>query len=299
LTIYLFTLVKIPNIKVGFHSNSYKIIFLGINNKDGPPEKLYNWSGIYVNGYMGANILKYKKIKPKKIYEEVAETIYELIRSGQLQPGDKLDSVTQLAENFNVGRSAIREALTALRAMGLIEIRQGEGTYVREFETEQITFPLSTAILMNKEDIAHLLEVRKILELGTVFAAAQKRTDSQLKAMEVALEDMKLVNGDEELGEKADLAFHLAIAEGSQNPLLTSLMNHVSGLMGETMKETRRLWLYSKQTTTYRLYEEHASIYQAIKEQDKELARSLMLEHIENVERVLHNFLAKTKVKSE
>lgn len=238
--------------------------------------------------------MKYKKIKPKKIYEEVAEAIHEMIRSGEVKPGEKLDSVQQLADNFQVGRSAIREALTALRAMGLIEIRQGEGTYVREFETGQVSFPLSTAILMNKEDIAHLLEVRKIIELGTVYAAAQKRTDENLAAMEEALEEMKHAHGDEELGEKADLQFHLAIAEGSQNPLLISLINHVSGLMGETMKETRRVWLYSKQTTVDRLYHEHYEIFNCIKDQDSEKARHLMLQHIEDVEAVLQDYVEKT-----
>lgn len=239
--------------------------------------------------------MQYKKIKPKKIYEEVAETIYDMIRGGQFKPGDKLDSVQQLAENFNVGRSAIREALTALRAMGLIEIRQGEGTYVKEFDTNQINFPLSTAILMNSEDIAHLLEVRKILEAGTVSSAAQKRNDFHLQAMENALNEMQKANGDEELGEKADLQFHLAIAESSQNPLLISLMNHVSGLIGETMKETRKLWLYSKQTTTDRLHDEHYDIYKAIKEQDADQARILMLNHIENVENILHKYIKQAK----
>lgn len=243
--------------------------------------------------------MEYKKIKPKKIYEEVAETIYELIRSGQLKPGDRLDSVQQLAENFQVGRSAIREALTALRAMGLIEIRQGEGTYVKEFEADQINFPLSTAILMNTENIAHLLEVRKILETGTVFCAAEKRTDIQLQAMEDALEEMRKANGDEELGEIADLKFHLAIAESSHNPLLTSLMNHVSGLIGETMKETRRLWLYSKQTTTDRLHDEHYNIYLAIKNKDAEKARKLMLNHIENVEDILQKYINQVKIKNQ
>ena len=247
---------------------------------------------------LGGFTLQYKKIKPKKIYEEVAEAIHGMITSGQLKPGDKLDSVQQLAENFQVGRSAIREALTALRAMGLIEIRQGEGTYVKEFEPEQISFPLSTAILMNAQDIAHLLEVRKILESGTVFSAAQKRTESQLQTMEEALEEMKRANGDEELGEKADLQFHLAIAESSHNPLLINLVNHVSGLMGETMKETRKLWLYSKQTTTDRLHDEHHAIYLAIKEQNAEEARTLMLKHIENVETILHKYIDQTTKKS-
>jgi GntR family transcriptional regulator, transcriptional repressor for pyruvate dehydrogenase complex len=232
----------------------------------------------------------YKKIKPKKIYEAVAEAIYEMIRSGQLKSGDKLDSVQQLAENFQVGRSAIREALTSLRAMGLVEMKQGEGTYVQEFEKDQITFPLSTAILMNKEDIAQLLEVRKIIEIGTAAAAAKKRTSQHLTMIEMALEEMKSAQGDETLGEKADLQFHFALAAAAQNPLLLSLMNHVSGLMGETMKETRRVWLFSKQTTVERLYNEHKDIYEAIKEQDEEKASKFMLVHLENVEAILQKY---------
>ncbi|WP_223595107.1 FadR/GntR family transcriptional regulator [Neobacillus bataviensis] len=235
--------------------------------------------------------MKYKKIKPKKIYEEVAEAIYEMIRTGELKPGDKLDSVQQLAENFQVGRSAIREALTSLRAMGLIEMKQGEGTYIKEFETDQITFPLSTAILMNKDDITHLLEVRKIIEVGTAGAAAKKRTDHHLKNMVSALKDMSEAQGNEELGEKADLQFHLAIAEASQNPLLLSLMNHVSDLMGETMKETRRVWLYSKQTTLERLYEEHVAIYEAIRDENEDGAKQSMFKHLENVEEILQKYL--------
>ncbi|MFP5111053.1 FadR/GntR family transcriptional regulator [Bacillaceae bacterium C204] len=234
--------------------------------------------------------MNYKKIKPKKIYEEVAEAIYEMIRTGQVKPGQRLDSVQQLAENFQVGRSAIREALTSLRAMGLVEMKQGEGTYIKEFETDQITFPLSTAILMNKEDIAQLLEVRKIIEIGTAAAAAKKRTSHHLEMMEKALEEMKSAQGNETLGEKADLEFHLALADAAQNSLLLSLMNHVSGLMGETMKETRRVWLFSKQTTVERLYEEHKEIYEAIKEQDEEKARKLMHVHLENVEAILQKY---------
>lgn len=238
----------------------------------------------------------YKKIKPKKIYEEVTETIYELIRTGKLKPGQKLESVQQLAENFQVGRSAIRESLTSLRAMGLIEMRQGEGTYVKEFPAEQVNFPLSTAILMNKEDISNLLEVRKIIEVGTVSVAARKRTESQLEEMEEALTDMKRAHGNEELGEEADLKFHLAIAKGSQNLLLTNLLNQVSEMMAVTMKETRRVWLYSKETTLEQLYEEHELIFQAIKDRKAEEAGKFMLIHLENVEAILQKYFQQTNL---
>lgn len=239
--------------------------------------------------------MEYKKIKPKKIYEEVAETIYEMIRTGELKPGQRLDSVQTLAENFQVGRSAIREALTSLRAMGLIEMKQGEGTFVKEFNTEQITFPLSTAILMNKDDIANLLEVRKIIEVGTAAAAAKKRTDQQLLTMEEAIDEMRSSHGNEELKEGADLQFHLALADSTQNPLLLNLMNQVSGLMVETMKETRRVWIFSKQTTLERLADEHFAIYKAVKEQDAESARNLMKIHIENVEAILRKYYQHSK----
>jgi GntR family transcriptional regulator, transcriptional repressor for pyruvate dehydrogenase complex len=234
--------------------------------------------------------MEYKRIKPRKINEEVAEVLLEMINKGELKPGDKLDSVQQLAENFNVGRSAVREALSALRAMGLVEMKQGEGTYIREFDPMMLTLPLSTAVLMNKEDIIHLLEVRKILEVGGAGTAALNRTDEDLKVMLAALNEMRDGIGDEELGEKADLKFHFAIADATHNPILKNLMSNVSGMMAESMRETRRLWLFSKQTTTERLYQEHLKIYEAIKAQDVSKAQQLIIKHLENVESVLKQY---------
>ncbi|MEH7382971.1 FadR/GntR family transcriptional regulator [Bacillus sp. JJ1533] len=238
--------------------------------------------------------MEYKKIKPKKIYEEVTDALQEAIRSGKLKPGTKLDSVQQLAESFQVGRSAIREALTALKAMGLIEMRQGEGTYVKEFQAEDFTFPLATAMLMNQQDVMHLLEVRKIIETGAAATAAKKHIQQNLEKMKSALKGMKVALGNEELGETADLQFHLAISEATQNPLLANLLLHVSDLMQETMKETRRITLFSEEKTTERLYNEHLAIYEAIAEGNEEVARNAMLIHLNNVEETLRNFFKET-----
>jgi GntR family transcriptional repressor for pyruvate dehydrogenase complex len=240
--------------------------------------------------------MKYKQIKPKKIYEEVAEALHEGIRSGVLKPGDKLDSVQQLAENFQVGRSAIREALSALKAMGLIEMRQGEGTFVRQFEESSIKFPLSTAMLMNKDDVMNLLEVRKIIEIGAAASAAARRTSENLKSMEEALDEMKIAHGNEELGEKSDLKFHLALAAATQNLLLAKLLTDVSDIMQQTMKETRRIWLFSKQTTIEQLYEEHLAIYNAVLEQNGEKAGIAMETHLNNVKVVIQKYFDETKI---
>jgi GntR family transcriptional repressor for pyruvate dehydrogenase complex len=236
--------------------------------------------------------MKYRQIKQTKIYEEVADAVHDKIKSGELKPGDKLDSVQQLAENFCVSRSAVREALTALKAMGLIEMKQGEGTYIREFEPTLISSPLTSAILMNEDDVRNLVEVRKILEDGIVVAAAKKRSETDLEAMLQALQDMENANGNEELGEKADFQFHFALASATRNPLLVSLINNVSGLMVATMRETRRLLLYKDQSTIENLYEDHLAIYRAILSQDEEKARLAMMFHLERVEVILKEFFS-------
>jgi len=235
--------------------------------------------------------MEYKKIQPKKIYEQVASELLDMIREGKLQPGQKLDSVQQLAENFSVGRSAIREALTSLRAMGLIELRQGEGTYVRKFEPGDITYPIDQALLMDREDIAHLLEVRKILETGVAITAAMQHTEEDLANMKNALLDMKKATGNEELGERADLDFHMALVKATHNPLLISLMSHVSDLLVKAMEETRRIWLYSKVSTLEKLYEQHAQVLQHIENREPELSRKAMLDHLNSVEDMLKDYI--------
>lgn len=239
--------------------------------------------------------LEFKKIKPKKIYEEVSEVLYEKIRTGELKPGDRLDSVEQLAEQLQVSRSAIREALSALKAMGLIQIKQGSGTFVKKIQPNQMDFPLSTAILTNKKDVSHLLEVRKIIEVGAAASAAIHRTEEDIQAMMQILDEMKRVQGHGELGEKVDFQFHSAISAASQNPLLATLLDQVSGLMIETMKETRRIWLFSKKTTSEKLYDEHMQIFLAIKQQNEEQAKQAMFSHLSNVEEILMQYFELTE----
>lgn len=238
--------------------------------------------------------MQYKPIKSRKMYEEIADQIRDRIKTGELTPGDKLDSVQQLAEQFHVGRSAVREALSALRAMGLVEMRQGEGTFVREYDAALLSQSISTAVLMNQKDVKDLLELRKILEAGAARAAAIHRKEEDLAPMEKALEEMRAAAGNEQLGEQADLNFHLAVAGATHNRLLVNLMNSVSGMMAETMRETRRIWIYSRKTSAEQLYQEHQDIYRAIAVRDDGQAQQAMLTHLANVEEVLMKYFTET-----
>lgn len=230
--------------------------------------------------------MTYKTIRKVKIYEEVADSLIEMIKTGQLNPGDKLDSVEQLAKNFNVGRSAIREALSGLRTMGLVEMRQGEGTYVREFHPSKFTLPVTTAFLMKLEDVKELYEVRQIMEVGTVGMAAINHQEEDLLLIEAALEKMKNTRGNKKDAESADFGFHLAVAKASHNQMLISLMGSLSEIMAETIRETRRVLLYSEGMEG-ELLTAHETIFEAIKLRDSGKAEKAMLEHLVSVKNLL------------
>ncbi|GEN31335.1 GntR family transcriptional repressor for pyruvate dehydrogenase complex [Cerasibacillus quisquiliarum] len=232
----------------------------------------------------------YEPIRSKKIYEKVSDTIIEKIKLGELKPGEKLDSVERLANQFHVSRSAIREALSGLRAVGIVEIKHGEGTFITEFDPSKFSLPITTALIEKVEDIKELSEVRKILEVGAASSAALNHKKEDLILLEKSLRAMEQAKGKGELGEKADLEFHIAIAKATHNKMLMNLMKSVSGFMIESMRETRRLILYSEQRNEL-LVQEHYRIFQAIKNRDEYEARQAMFDHLVEVEKVLANHL--------
>ncbi|SDJ17416.1 FadR/GntR family transcriptional regulator [Salimicrobium halophilum] len=235
--------------------------------------------------------MEYKQIRTKKIYEQVADSLIEMIKNGDLSPGDKLESVETLARNFDVGRSAIREALSGLRSMGLLEMKQGEGTYVKEFEASKFTLPVPSAFLMNIKDVKELYQVRKMLEVGTAGLAAEHHDDEDLEAIHSALQAMKKADK-EELAEKADHDFHMAIVKATHNDMLTYLMGSVSEIMAETIRDTRRVLLYTEEKA-HDLFSEHEKIYNAIKNNNSDLAEKAMYTHLAAVEMLLFQHLEK------
>lgn len=238
----------------------------------------------------GGNTLKFKPIRSKKIYEEISDILIQQIKAGDLKPGEKLDSVEQLASSFHVSRSAIREALSGLSAVGIVEMRHGEGTFITEFDSSKFSLPITTALIEKKEDIKELSEVRKVLEVGVASIAAINHEAEDLLPMKKALVAMENAKGKGELGEKADLEFHLAIAKATHNKMLTNLMKSVSGYIVESMRETRRFILYSEERNDM-LVQEHRRIYEAIKSRDREKARNAMLDHLIAIEKVLDKYL--------
>lgn len=234
--------------------------------------------------------LSYRKIRTKKVYEAVADSIINMMKTGHLRPGDRLDSVEKLAEQFGVGRSAVREALNGLRTIGLVEMRQGEGTFVKHFEPESMKFPVTIGLLMRHEDIRELYEVRKILEAGAAKMAAQKYGKEDLEAIEETLFVMEHAAGNERVAEIADANFHFSIVRATHNQILIHLMDSISDLLKETIRETRRVILYNEKRTQ-ELLVQHRRIYEAIKIRDSENAEKFMYRHLDHTQKLLFQII--------
>ncbi|MDV2682953.1 FadR/GntR family transcriptional regulator [Alkalihalophilus lindianensis] len=231
--------------------------------------------------------MAFKQVQTKKVSEVIREQLEEMIREGEVKPGEKLDSVEKLAKEFNVSRSAVREALSALRAVGLITIRQGEGTFVNKYDFSNMFAPVTVERIISKQEMLELFQVRKIIEVGAASLAALYRTEEDLQEMKTALVEMEQAAGNEDLGEKADVKFHLALARATGNSILKDMMQQLSDTLGKTMYESRRIGLFSDKPTFDRLQVEHEAIFEAIENQDANKANEKMLEHLKNVENTL------------
>ncbi|NLI91176.1 MAG: FadR family transcriptional regulator [Peptococcaceae bacterium] len=229
--------------------------------------------------------MEIKPIRNKRTTEIILDQIKDFMKQGHLKPGDKLPTEMELSERFEVSRTSVREALSALSLTGILEIRQGEGIFVKRSSSNAVIEPLSFIFLLEKDQLQNILEVRKALEIEAADLAAQRRENEDLESLRALVEEMERDLPEAIHSERIDLAFHLALAKASKNPLLDRLMNTVQETMSETLHVTRALWLNSG--STQRLFEEHREIYLAVAARDNETARHLMYEHLVKVEREL------------
>jgi len=226
------------------------------------------------------------KLSKRNHYEHITEQIKRLIVDGELKAGDKLPSTKELSERFGVGRSTMREALSALKAMGLIDIRQGGASTVLAVPTTGIE-----SLLVNKQTIIDLLEARQSFEISNAGLAARKRTEDDLAAFRAILTEMHDGLGDEAAGERTDLAFHRQLASSTHNSVLLTLFEAVSSQMELAIRETRRAELYASRSVSDRLYREHMAIFEAVERGDAAGAEARMRDHLEHVESMLMRHL--------
>lgn len=231
------------------------------------------------------------KLTKRNHYEEITEQIKGLIIAGNLKVGDKLPSTKEMSERFGVGRSTTREALSALKAMGLIEIKQGGGCTVISSIPSEIELPELKSLRMNRETLLELLEARQSFEVSNAAIAAVKRTDSDLAILKALITDMKNSVGDDIEGERTDLLFHLTLAKATHNSILVRLFESITSQIETAIHEIRRVELYANRSVAARLYEEHSAIYEAVSRQDAAAASLYMKQHLDHVESILMKYV--------
>ncbi len=207
----------------------------------------------------------------------VANHIEEMIRNCELKVGEKIPPERVLCEKFQVSRTVIREATRFLMAKGLLYSQAGDGTYVRNVESGDVSDYLGLHISMQDSpaSIEDFMEIRRTLEIQVAKIAAERAKDGDIKALEANLQEMqKFKNSPEEFAQK-DLEFHVAIARASQNPLFEILLNP---LMDSLLEVINMALKYDKAVTEAIHF--HNSILQKIKDHDVQGAGLEMANHL-------------------
>ncbi len=221
----------------------------------------------------------FNAIKRTKVSEDIVNQIKRLISEGKLKPGDKLPPERELIKQLGVSRPSLREALNALVALGLLEVRQAKRTYVRSVTSKLIEDPIGLLIKADEQKIFDLIDVRKAIETWSAYHAAQKASKEDVEKLETLVKQMQKAFEEGRSWEKEDADFHLAIAQATHNTIQVHIMSGIYDLLKQSMVK-----VFVNRDQVRRLIDHHHQIFLAIKNRSPEKARKKTLDHLNFVE---------------
>jgi DNA-binding FadR family transcriptional regulator len=216
---------------------------------------------------------------------EVTRRLLDYLLTGGIVPGSRLPPERKLAEAFGVGRTILREALKSLTLLGLVEVRQGDGNYLRSTETEFLPRAIEWGLLLGSKSTRDLIDARKILETAIVETAAERIDEAGLADLDAVMARMRMAN---EVGEfiAADVDFHRRIAEATANETLVKIMSNMQSLL--------KIWA-SRVMEAERDYgaiiAQHDAILDAMRRRDPGAAARAMKLHLSDVSKRLERTL--------
>ncbi len=221
----------------------------------------------------------YTQIESARLYERIVEQIEQRIIQGDLHVGDQLPPERELCERFGVSRTAVREAVKALRQKGLLETYPGRGTFITNGTSQAVRHSLNLMVRLGRTGSAeHLVQVREILEPEIAALAASNVTNEQLAAMSQAITAMDTALNDAEGFVEADLDFHLALAEATGNDIIPILIDSIVDLLRE-----QRKGIFLTPGGPQRGQLHHKRILKAIQQHNPDAARKAMCAHLAQV----------------
>ena len=218
----------------------------------------------------------------------VVETFKEQFLNGRIKPGDRILSERELTEKLNVSRTTIREAIIALKVMGLVDVQQGKRARVTVPSVDNVLEILSLVAPLDKTNILNLLELREIFEPACVSLATKRVTSSELSTILQKLDYMKRSYNDVDTFFKADYEFHKAIMIATHNDMIVMFYNVFQPLL---VSLHRRIVMTSQETDS------HEKVLQAMMKGDSERASDLVREIIINSRDRLLKFISKEEQK--
>jgi len=221
----------------------------------------------------------YKVVRTSRLYEQIVQQIEDSVLNGSLKPGDQLPAERDLAQRLGVSRTAVREAVKALREKGLVEAYSGRGTFITDGTSQAARQSFDLMVKIGQQEGApHMAELRLILEPGIAALAAARIEEPELVALRETVAVMDRAQKDPGAYIEADLDFHLALAEAAANPLILSLIDSIVGLLRE-----QRIKIFNVEGGPQRGQLHHKRILEAMERHDPEMARSAMHAHLEQV----------------
>lgn len=222
-----------------------------------------------------------KPIKPKRIADQVFDQLHDLILRGQFKPGQKIMTERELSEAFQVSRTSVRDAINKLVVMGMLEQRQGQGTFVSPPGGKAHSY-MAKVMASQNATLQDLLEVRMGLECNAAALAAQRAKAADIEFLEKSLAEIEDEVQAGNLGSEADIQFHMAIAYATHNPLQVFMMKQFHDFLSYGIKENLfTLYRESRQVET--IQQQHIAIMNAIKAHDPMHAYMATKRHIEYV----------------
>lgn len=213
----------------------------------------------------------------KKIYESIIDSIKSDIISGKLSSGEKLPPERDLAKQFGVSRTSIREALRTLEILGVIESIQGSGNFIAGNYTKSLTESMSMMFLLQQFDSLQVSQLREALETKAALLAVDNINVSQMKRLEEIVQEMAITI-DENKNVALDKELHYTIAAASQNNIIIQILNILEELIGIYIKD-RRMEILSDERNVSRLQKIHEEIIYSIKNKDPQATYRAIMQH--------------------
>jgi GntR family transcriptional repressor for pyruvate dehydrogenase complex len=221
----------------------------------------------------------YKIVRTSRLYEQIVQQVEESVHKGVLKTGDKLPAEREMAEQFGVSRTAVREAVKALREKGLVEAYPGRGTFIMDVSPNTMRLSLDRMMKTGQgEGSTYLAEFREMMEPEIAALAATRADMEDLAAMRESVAVMDGAKGDPDGFIEADLDFHLALAEAAANPIILSLIDSIVGLLRE-----QRMGIFHVEGGPERGQYHHKRILEAVEHRDPAGAREAMKAHMRQV----------------